>query len=51
MQSPFPELMLIGFQNFPFRGRPVTNFILQGAAVFLAAAVAGFILGYSTLHH
>jgi hypothetical protein len=46
----FPEVMLIGFQNFPFHGKPIYNFILQGAVVFLFAAVAGFIFGYSTLH-
>ncbi len=42
-----PELLLVGIQNFPFKGRNVTNFFIQGIAVFLAAALFGYAAGHS----
>ncbi len=42
-----PELLLVGIQNFPFKGRNVLNFFLQGIAVLVASAVVGYLIGQS----
>ncbi len=42
-----PELLLVGIQNFPFKGRNVLNFFVQGIAVFLASALFGYVMGHS----
>lgn len=41
-----PELLLIGIQNFPFKGRNVANFFIQGIVVFIASALFGFTGGH-----
>lgn len=41
-----PELLLVGIQNFPFKGRNVTNFFIQGIAVFIASAACGYLAGH-----
>lgn len=42
-----PELMLVGIQNFPFKGRNVLNFFIQGIAVFCASALFGYLVGHT----
>lgn len=48
---PFPVppegLLLVGIQNFPFKGHQIANFYIQGVAVFLMAAMMGFAMGAS----
>ena len=40
------ELLLVGIQHFPFKNRNVLNFFIQGIAVFIAAAISGFMIGH-----
>ena len=40
------ELMLVGIQHFPFKHRNVLNFFIQGAVVFLVAAILGYEAGH-----
>ena len=40
------ELALVGVQHFPFKNRNVLNFFLQGIAVFLVSAWAGYEAGH-----